>query len=74
MIRDSSLTLSGLLSSDELDNNISHVCMSCSWFLVSLFSCHIVYFVYDLIINNKHRTQNMKINETSVTKFVSLCH
>jgi len=41
-----------MLSSDELQNDvISHVCTS---FLVCLFSCYILYFVYDLINNNNN--------------------
>jgi len=56
MIRDSSLTLSGLLSSDELNDIIYHVCMSYSWLLSSfIFTLYILYFVYDLIINNNNR-------------------
>jgi len=53
MIRDSSLTLSGLLSSDELNDVISHVCTSyIVGSLVCLFSCCILYVVYDLLINS----------------------
>jgi len=49
MITDGSLTLLGLLSSDELNDVISYVCTS---FLVCLCSCYILYFMYDLIINH----------------------
>jgi len=49
MIRDTSLSLSGLLSSDELNDVILHKLVG---FLVCLFSCCILYFVYDFIIIN----------------------
>jgi len=55
MIRDSSLTLSGLLSSDELNDDCA--CLhELVGFLVCLFSCCFLYFVYDLILNNNNDT------------------
>jgi len=51
MIRDSSLTLSGLLSSDELNDVISHVCTSYSC-LLGLFII-ILYSVLRVRFNNK---------------------
>jgi len=55
MIQDSSITLSGLLSSDEMKDVISHELVG---FLVCLFSRSIPYFVYDLIINNNNNITN----------------
>jgi len=52
MIRDSSLTLSGLLSSDGLNDVFRTFARAIVGFSVCLFSYCILYLVYDIIINN----------------------
>jgi len=51
-IRDSSLTLSGLLFSDKLNDIISQVDLHLVGFWVCLFACYILYIVYDLNLSN----------------------